>query len=144
VFIALYSPTSVQRIIDFQKTVYAFPGSIPVIIKPVGAAAQIGVPEAHRIAYKRNKPLIILPEISDLRDVLGVGKIYYVSSIGEEIDVNEIAGDEVALVISGGEHEPGKKELKDVKIVKFKNIPSSLPAIALTAILLYLTSRHTM
>ncbi len=143
-FIALYSPTSVQRVIDFQKTVYSFPGHIPVIIKPVGAAAQIGVPEAHRIAYRMNKPLIVLPEIGDLRDVLGLKKIYYVSNSGEEINVSALTDRGSALIISGGEYEPGKKELEGVKIVKLENIPVNLPAIALTGIILYVMSKHTM
>ena len=144
-FIALYSPTSVQRILDFQKTVYAFPDTIPIIIKPIGAAAQIGVPEAYRIAYKLNKSLIILPEISDLRNILGIDKIYYISDKGMETDIRDLPDNNIALVISGGEYEPSKKELEIVNIIKFRGIPSDLPAIALIGIVLYLLkSIHTM
>ncbi|MEM1832411.1 MAG: RecB-family nuclease, partial [Desulfurococcaceae archaeon] len=69
-YLALYSPSSVQRLLDFLKTVYAVNNVVPVVIKPFGAAAQVGVPEAHRISYKLSKPLIILPEIMDLKRLL--------------------------------------------------------------------------
>ncbi len=138
-YIVLYAPTSVQRLLDFQKTVYCFNKHVPVIIKPVGAAAQIGVPEAHKLAYKMNKPLIILPEINDLFNVLNVSKVYYLSRNGRETSIEDIGiDDKTAIVIVGGEQEPGKKELEGVDIIRIKEIPGELPPIALISILLFM------
>lgn len=135
-YIALYGPTSVQRIIDFLKTVYALGGATPVIIKPVGAAAQIGVPEAHKIAYKLGKPLIVLPEITDLKELFNPAKIYYITGHGKEVELGKELL-EAAIIIRGGEQEPSKKELVDVELVKIKDVPVEISPIALTGILLY-------
>lgn len=136
-YIALYGPTSVQRIIDFLKTVYALGGATPVIIKPVGAAAQIGVPEAHKIAYKLGKPLIVLPEITDLKELFKPPKIYYIANHGKEVELSKELL-EAAIIIRGGEQEPSKKELANVELIKIKDIPAEISPIALTGILLYM------
>ncbi|MET1160228.1 MAG: RecB-family nuclease, partial [Thermoprotei archaeon] len=93
IYVALYGATSVQRVMDFIKTVYAFPNSIPVVIKPIGAAAQIGIPEAYRYAYRSGKSLIVLPEVADLLTILNVSRIYYISSSGNEIEPRELGTD---------------------------------------------------
>lgn len=142
-FIILYAPSSVQRIIDFVRTVFLFKDWQPVIIKPIGAAAQIGVPEAYKIAYKQNKSLIILPEIKDIVDVLGISEIYYVDGQGEEIEISDLKKDDIAIIINGGDQEPSKKELMRTNIVKIKNVDHALPPVGLTAIILYLLSRDT-
>ncbi|MEM1742129.1 MAG: RecB-family nuclease, partial [Desulfurococcaceae archaeon] len=64
-YIALYNTSSIQRLVDFVKIVCSFRETIPVIIKPIGAAAQIGVPEAYKIIHRANRPLIVLSEITD-------------------------------------------------------------------------------
>lgn len=143
-FVALYAPSSVQRIIDFVKTVFLFHDYQPIIIKPVGAAAQIGVPEAYKIAYRQKKSLIVLPEINDIIEVLGINEVYYLDERGEEIEINNLKKSSVALVINGGDQEPSKKELLNTRIVRVKGVDSSLPPVGLTAIILYLLSRDTM
>ncbi|MEM3913571.1 MAG: RecB-family nuclease [Desulfurococcaceae archaeon] len=144
-YLALYSPSSVQRLLDFLKTVYAVNNVVPVVIKPFGAAAQVGVPEAHRISYKLSKPLIILPEIMDLKKLLSCEAVYYVSEEGEEVDLpvvfNEVKQRKTAVIISSGEQEPGKRELEDIKTIWFKNIPRGMPSIAVTGIILYEVNR---
>ncbi len=138
-YLVLYGPTSVQRIIDFIKTVYAFKNAIPVIIKPIGAAAQIGVPEAYRYSYKIGKPMIILSELNDLCDVLKVGKSYYISPRGEKKHVKELAEkDNIAVIVPGGENEPSKKELEKIEVIALDEIPSDLPPVSFIALLLYL------
>ncbi|ADI32633.1 RecB-family nuclease [Staphylothermus hellenicus] len=143
-FIALYAPSSVQRVIDFVKTVFLFEDYQPIIIKPIGAAAQIGVPEAYKIAYREKKSLIILPEITDIIEVLGINKVYYLDKRGEEIEIHNLKKSDIAIVINGGDREPSKKELLNINIVKVRDADPSLPPVGLTAITLYLLSRDTM
>lgn len=148
IYLVLYSPSSVQRIIDFIKTVYAFEKSIPVIIKPIGAAAQIGIPEAYKYAYRIGKPLIILSELTDLIEIIKVNELYYVSSRGRKISIQELVDkNNIAIIILGGENEPSKKELEKTHIVFFENIPTELPPSPLAALILYNMSsnhKHTM
>ncbi len=141
IYLVLYAPTSVQRIIDFLKTVYAWNNVVPVIIKPIGAAAQIGIPEAHRLAYKTGKPLIVLPEINDLREVLGLKNIYYVTDYGETRKITDIITEKAAFIICGGDQEPSKKELIDIEIIKLEEVPSNVPATALAALILFILSK---
>lgn len=140
-YLALYSPSSVQRLLDFLKSVYVVNNTIPVVIKPFGAAAQVGIPEAHRISYKLSKPLIVLPEIVDLKKLLSCEAVYYVSEEGEEVDIpvffSEAAQRKTAVIISSGEQEPSKKELEDVKTIWPRNIPRGMPSIAIAGIILY-------
>ena len=142
IYLVLYAPTSVQRIIDFLKTVYAWNNALPVIIKPIGAAAQIGVPEAHRLAYKAGKPLIVLPEINDLKEVLGLENIYYITDYGETRKINDIIIEKTAFITSGGDQEPSKKELIDIETIKLEEIPSNVPATALAALILFILSKR--
>jgi len=142
-YICLYSPSSVQKIIDFVKTIISFKDYIPVIIKPVGAGAQIGVPEAYRYVYKAGRQLIILPDIDDLKTTLRVNEVYYIDPRGQRIDVKELKNkDNIAIVINSGEGEPGKKELEGVKIVFINELPEELPAISLTSIIIYMLEKQ--
>lgn len=139
-YIVLYSPSNVQKITDFLKTVYTVNHIVPVIVKPLGAAAQIGIPEAHRIAYKLNKPIIVLPEIRDLTEILKCEEIYYMDEHGEILDLKHVfeKDEKAAFVISAGDLEPSKKELENLKKIWPNNVPKGIPATALTGILIYL------
>ncbi len=145
-YVCLYNVSSVQRVIDFIKTVYSFKDYIPVIIKPIGAAAQIGIPDAYKIAYKLDKPLIVLPELSDIMDVLDVRKIYLITGKGVEKDLGEIMSskDDIAFVINGSDSDFTRQELQYGEPIKLRDISSSIPSIALAAILLYELSRTGM
>lgn len=140
VYLALYAPSSVQKLLDFLKAVYA--GNFtPVIVKPYGAAAQVGIPEAHKISYKLGKPLIVLPEISDLVQVLGCDCLYYISEEGEEVDLSSLligksCGKSVIL-LSSGEMEPSRRELEKARTVWIRNIPRGMPSTSVVGIIVY-------
>ena len=143
IYVVIYATSSTQKLLDFLKTVYAspYPKLIPVIVKPYGAAAQVGIPEAHRVSYKLNKPLIVLPEISDLIDIIECDCIYYISEEGNEKSIEDLIKEETcrktALIISSGEQEPSKKELEKVKTIWIHDIPPGTPSTAITGILVY-------
>jgi len=138
-YVALYSPSSIQKLIDFIKTVYAVNGLVPVVIKPIGAAAQIGVPEAHKIAIKQGKPFIVLPEASDLHSVLGCERVYYVTEAGREVSLSSIAtgGSRIALLLSSGEQEPSRREVENMEAVWLQGVPRGIPVTALVGIIVY-------
>lgn len=138
IYIALYAPSSVQRILDFVKTIYSYENTVPVIVKPIGAAAQIGVPEAYKYSYKTGKPLIVLPELQDLAEVLGLKDLYYVSLVGEKTSIESLRGENIGIIINGGDQEPSKKELEGIKVVSLAEIPDNMPSIGMIAIILYL------
>lgn len=141
-YAALYGTSSIQRLVDFVKIACSFEGIVPVVLKPIGAAAQIGVPEAYRHVYRVGRPLIVLLDINDLHEALGVREVYYVDSKGAKKSVKEIGSvDNIAIVVSGGEGEPSKKELERASVVQFEEVPPDLPPLATISIILYLLSR---
>jgi len=146
VYMALYAPSSVQKLLDFLRTIYAVEFVIPVIIRPFGAAAQVGIPEAHRIAYKLNKPLLVLPELADLRHIVKCDSAFYLVEDGEEIGlhrlIEEIAYKRVALIMSSGEQEPSGKELEGLATIWLKDVPRGMPCTALAGIIVYELHRY--
>ncbi|MEM2757298.1 MAG: RecB-family nuclease, partial [Sulfolobales archaeon] len=68
-FIVANNASSPQRLIDVAKVVYNFEYSniinTLVITKPVGSAAQVGIPEISKLAYKLGRTLVILPSINE-------------------------------------------------------------------------------
>lgn len=145
-YVVLYSPSSVQKLLDFLKTIYAVNFSIPVIVKPFGAAAQIGIPEAHKVAYRLGKPLIVLPELADLDHVLRCDALYYLTEDGKEVELSQLISEafnkRVALVVSSGDREPSVKELERFNAIWLKDIPMNVPCTALTGIIVYEVSRY--
>lgn len=138
IVLGIYNVASVQRLLDFIKTIYAFDIGIPAIIKPTGAAAQVGVPEAHRLSYKYDKPLIVLPELPDLREILRIDTIYFLSKHGEEISIrNILSNNDMAIIVQGSNGEFTKAELQYGIPLKITGIPHDLPSHIKIAILLY-------
>ncbi|MEM0355570.1 MAG: RecB-family nuclease [Desulfurococcaceae archaeon] len=140
-YIALYSPSSVNMVVDFVKTIYVFPNAIPVVINPIGAAAQFGVPEAYKLSYKIGKPLVILPSIEDLREVLGINRIFYYSETGSTISLEEFRSIDNYSIVFGAELSLGKKELLNVEPIRVNGIPPDLPTVPLVTLILYLVTR---
>ncbi|MCS7128087.1 MAG: RecB-family nuclease [Sulfolobales archaeon] len=135
--LAIYSVSSVQRLLDFIKTVYAYGIGVPVVIKPVGAAAQVGVPEAHKIAYKNSKPLLVLPDIKDLAEVIGLNEVFLVSEKGLLLEVRNLHLEHaIAVVFHGGDEDFTRSEAQYGKPVWFREIPPKLPPVAQAAVLL--------
>lgn len=141
IFMVLYNVSSVHKVIDFVKTIYAFNTMVPVIVKPLGAAAQIGVPEANKFAYKLNKPLIILPELEDIINVLNVSKNYMVSGRGTKKSLEEfirmVCSDSVAITINGGDTDFTNQELEYGTPINIVDIPLSISSTAIAGIIAY-------
>jgi SpoU rRNA methylase family enzyme len=139
IFIALYAPSSVQKLLDFVKTVYVSPRLVPVIIKPYGAAAQVGIPEAYKISYKLGRPLIVLPEAKDLVDVLTCKRVYYLDESGSQLDLSSIisSSEKTAIIIPSGEQEPAPREISSTHVVWPSEIPRGLPPVAIAGVIVY-------
>ncbi|MEZ0394383.1 MAG: RecB-family nuclease [Desulfurococcaceae archaeon] len=139
IYAGLYGESSVQRVLDFVQIAMSFEGVVPVLIRPIGAAAQIGVPEAFKISLRRGRPIVVLPEILDLANALGAKEIYYVGEEGGEENLASLIRqrDGVALVLASEGQEPSKKELAGAKVVWPSGVPRGLPPAGVLAIVLY-------
>lgn len=141
VYVALYSPSSVQKVVDFVKLAYSVKGLIPVILRPIGAGAQIGVPEAYKLSYKLSKPLVVLPEVKDLMEVLGITELLYIDENGDEVPPDAlrsaVTSGTCAIMFSSGEMEPSKKELEKARVVWMRGMPRGFPPLAQAAAIIY-------
>jgi len=143
VFVVLNNVSSPQRLIDTAKVTYSANMSFVkgfIAVKVTGMAAQTGVPEVSRLAYKLNKTFIVLPTIKDAMEILKPTKTVMLvdSEVSEDLSNLEISGnDRILLIVSGVENGFTKAELglgTPVTIKEFTQLP---PAPA-TAIALYI------
>ncbi len=148
IYLTVYAPSSSQRLIDIARL--AFYSNIIsglIIVKPIGMAAQLGIPEISKVAYKLDKKLIILPTIKDLKETLVIDDIIFIVDSSHNVpDLDELQIDfnnVVAIVIQGGETTFTKEDLalgRCAKISEF--LPGLSSAVAeATAVILKIYRR---
>jgi len=115
--IAIYTPSSPQRLVDCARIVYSS-GIIDtlIVVKPVGMAAQVGLAEISKIAYKAGKKLVILSQLDEVREVLNVDEVLYLVHDETVQDVaTTIKGlgldKRLCIVVQGGEATIPRQEL---------------------------------
>ncbi len=144
IVVVLHNVGSVQRLLDAAKAVFAFNDvELLVVSKPYGAAAQMGVPEAQKMAFKRGKSFMVLPDLGDAVELLRPDKIYTVSwDYGKPAGTLKTRGRIMVII---GATDPGltRKEALMGEPVYPVSSPAPLGPVAEAAImLLLLTSRH--
>ncbi|BCU70603.1 RecB-family nuclease [Stygiolobus caldivivus] len=65
IFVVLHNVSSVQKLIDFVKFAFNLDIKYVIVTKIGGVAAQAGVPEASKLAYRMNKTFLVLPDLKD-------------------------------------------------------------------------------
>ncbi len=134
--------SSPQKLVDVAKVVYNFEYpdlvSALVVTKPVGTAAQVGVPEISKLAYKLGKPLIVLPSISEAVELLKPSKIYLIckSDDYQPLEAVDIV-DNSMLVVSCSETGFIRSELALGTHVFPKHFNSGIGPAAEVALTLY-------
>ena len=143
IYVVLNNVTSPQRLIDTARVVFAI--DLPYVkgfitSKASGMAAQTGIPEVAKMAFKLGKTFIILPTLKDVIDLIAPTKIFICTKTEDSIDMNELElskEDRILLVISGVENGFTKAELALGTHV-FVKMFNELPPPALVAVALYI------
>jgi len=129
-YIALYSPSSPQRLVDCAKVAFSTDLiAALVVIKPVGMAAQVGLAEVSKMAYKMGKNLVILSQIEELVEVLDVDRVLYLVHDPNAQRLSEVlkalgSNRKICIVIPGGEGALPKSD-----VVRGELVRHSLPQI---------------
>jgi SpoU rRNA methylase family enzyme len=118
-FVVLHNVTGVNRIIDMSQVVYGLGYQNFVVSRAEGSAAQTGIPEANRLALKMKRNFIVLPDLGDVVELLGVKRPFLMPSpllTKERISVSELArslrsGERVVLVLSGSSSSFSRREM---------------------------------
>lgn len=66
----LHNVNSPQRVIELARAAYGLGFHAFVVTKPTGAAAQVGVPEAQKVALREGRSLLVLPDLEDAAEIL--------------------------------------------------------------------------
>mgnify|MGYP000400855914 CR=1 FL=1 len=142
IYIAIHNVSSPQRLTDVAKIVFSecSPFSCLIISKPTGMAAQVGVPDVSKMAYKLGKNLLIISSLQDLSEVIDVSKVYIVHPAegSNYISLDELSTDDKTLyVISGSDVGFTKSELALGEVVYVKPFKRSIGVVAEVALITY-------
>jgi len=143
----LHNTSSSQRLAEVARTVYGLGFNYFVVTKAVGAAAQAGVPEAQKVAYKLGRSFMVLADLAEAIELLEPRKVLLVmpSKYGgsnlEDVLAQVLKetgeSDKVLLVFGGSEPGLSLRELKMGENVSPKDVEEDVGTTALVAITLY-------
>ena len=139
VYVVLNNVSSPQRLIDVARVVYAFKSSKVkgfAISKASGMAAQTGIPEVSRMAYKLRKSILILPSINDVIEIVKPDRVLMLVATDDAIDIGlvDLRGVKRLVVVAGGSDDAfTKAELalgEHIYIRSFSELPPPAAAVA--------------
>ncbi len=150
VVVCIHNVASPQRLIDAAKVVFSL-GDARVIAasRVTGMAAQTGVPEVMRYAYKLKKSFLVFPTLQDVIDLLKPDEVLLLVPEGfpgaEDLGSKVAQHKRVLLVISGSDDGFTRADLGLGSAVYLPGIKEFLPPVALVAISLWIlkTSVHS-
>lgn len=138
--VVLHNVSSVQRLIDFVKVAYNLDIKYVIVTKIGGVAAQAGVPDANKLAYKMNKSFIVLPDLKDAIELFSPDSVILISQQAEkEFSASLIEGKKkVMLVFPGSESGFTKLELSLGENYRLPMFKGEVPPVASLAVISYM------
>lgn len=143
--VAIHDVHSAVKLVDAAKVAFDLNADLLVISKATSAAAQSGVPEVEKMAFKNNKKILYVPDLPDIIELLSPDVNFMVvpKRLSQNpINYNKISGmlkenKKVLISVSGGTVSFSLKELEYGKPVYIEGIDDILPPSAILAIILY-------
>lgn len=140
--LVLAGVTSPHRLVESVRIAYGFRG-IPVdafvVVRATGMAAQMGVPEAYKVALRYGKPLIVLPSARDLLEYVKFDEVYsVVPGLQSYRRVEELRPRGSCALIFG--EEGGRVEVPS-EVLSIPELPPEAPPQVAIAVTLYALSR---
>ncbi len=139
----LHNVSSSQKVVEVAKLVYGLGYKNFIVTKATGSAAQIGIPDAQKIALKRGTNFFYLGDIDDVIELFKPDLVLTIvpkkyTSISLEDVINDIKNREKILLIFGG-LDPGlsKIEIEKGTPVSPPQIEENIGTIGLIAITLH-------
>ena len=144
VYVVLHSVHAISKVLETAQIVYGLNYSNFIVSKAEGSAAQTGVPDANRFALKMGKTFMVLPDLSDVIELLDVETPLLFASpklTKEKINFNELkqqvkSGEKVIIVLSGSNSSFSRKEMDLGRCVSLNSKIDIGPA-GTAAIILY-------
>ncbi len=145
VIVVLHNVYSVQRVIEMAKLVYGLGFDTLIVSKAQSAAAQSGVPDAQKLALKKNKNFFYLADLPDVLELFKPELVLmfvpkeYASEAYNPKQVIEVLnqGKNVVLVFGGSEPGLTKRELELGKPVFLEHVNEDIGPVGYASIALY-------
>jgi len=117
--VVLHNIHSASKTIETAQVVYGLGYSNFIVSKAEGSAAQAGVPDANRLALKMKKNFMVLPDLKDVLEVIGIENPLLITSpvlIKERLDLDQLSeraksGERIAILLSGSTSSFSRKEM---------------------------------
>ncbi|MEM0371428.1 MAG: RecB-family nuclease, partial [Ignisphaera sp.] len=78
-----------------------------IVVKPVGIAAQTGLPEVFKLAYKLDRRFLVFPRLQDLKEMIKIDEaLFIVHNVDDAPDICEIDfrdRENIGVVVQAGE-----------------------------------------
>ncbi len=146
--VVIHNVSSVHRVTEFAKLIAGLGLKYVIYTKVTGAAAQQGIPEAFKIAAKQGSTILVLPDITDVYELIRPERTYFLVTettherqavrlvdIIDEILSLTGQGKKIVLVVNGSDLPFTPRETQGGILVKVLN--ARLPSTAVLALALY-------
>ena len=143
ILVLINNVSSVQRLVDTARLVYGLGYSTLIATRIYGAAAQSGIPEVMKIAYKQGKNFLVLASLSEVPEIFPEHTLYAVSPRAS-LTLDELARriqeqekERIIIAVNGIEQDFTAEELRNAKTVWIKELDQRIGPIPELAIILY-------
>ncbi|MCE4615373.1 MAG: RecB-family nuclease [Desulfurococcales archaeon] len=146
VMLVLNNTSSPSRVMDFIKIGSTMGVKEIVYTKIYGAAAQTGIPDAFKYAYKNGLSLLVMPTLEDFVETVKPSLTILFTGTGQEL--GEILGkhntseSSTALVFDGSDAGFDPLEKKLGVQTYLKDVPGKLPVVAEVSLSLYILGKN--
>ena len=118
-YVVLHNVHSVSKVVETAQVVYGLGFSNFIVSKAEGSAAQTGVPDANRFAVKMKSSFMVMPDLRDVLEVLGVENPLIIASpvlTKERVNFDTLAkrmksGERIVIALSGSNSSFSRKEM---------------------------------
>jgi len=149
VVVCIHNVASPQRLVDLAKVAFSL-GNMDVLVasRVTGMAAQTGIPEVMRHAYKLKKSFLVFPTLQDVVNLLKPDKVLLLVPEGfpgaMSLKANITQDEWVLLVISGSDDGFTRADLGLGSAVYLPGVKEFLPSVAMAAISLWILSNQNV
>ena len=119
VYVVLHNVHSISKVAETAQVVYGLGFSNFIVSRAEGSAAQTGVPDANRFAVKMKSSFMVMPDLRDVLEVLGVETPLIITSpvlTKERVNFDTLAkrvksGERIVIALSGSNSSFSRKEM---------------------------------
>ncbi|MCE4606347.1 MAG: RecB-family nuclease [Desulfurococcales archaeon] len=143
--LVLNNTSSPSRVMDFIKIGSSMGVKEFAYTKVYGAAAQTGIPDAFKYAYKNGLSLVVMPTLEDFVETVKPGLTILLTGTGQELsdllEKYQASSSSIALVFDGSDAGFDPLERKFGAQAYLREVPGRLPVVAEVALSLYIVGK---